>query len=249
DGKGNFAAPQIVNLPGGVTALAAGEFGSPYQPTLVVGVSFSKTNALLVYGGTQQGLNQLAGYSLSAPASNILFADFGDPAGDIAFLSGGQIQILRSSTLRVAPVSLPVSARAFALGSFIYDRNGGPQIAVLAPDGSIQIAARNEFDPRVYTIEEFGAIRQATLNHQPRPSFAPASSFPANGWKIVEGFPVGTASAAQTPVFFRSRVTNNGADDIIWLNSSSGQMAVVSHPDGEPGAQTFLPGQVSLRSY
>src|SRR5262249_33134559 len=114
-----FASPQSVNLPGGVTALAAGDFGSAYQPTLVVGVSFAKTNTLLVYRGMQQGLTQLAGYSLRAPASNILFGDFGDLGPDIAFLAGGQIQILLSSTMQVVPVSLPISARAFVLGFFL----------------------------------------------------------------------------------------------------------------------------------
>ncbi|HEX3155455.1 MAG TPA: hypothetical protein VHV32_12560, partial [Candidatus Angelobacter sp.] len=41
----------------------------------------------------------------------------------------------------------------------------------------------------------------------------------------------------------------NGADDIMWLNAGNGQMAVISHPDVQPGAQTFAPGQVSIKPY
>ena len=144
---------------------------------------------------------------------------------------------------------MPVSARAFALGSFIFDRSGGIQIAVLAPDGSVQIAARSEFDPRTYTVEEFGAIRQAKVLHQ-APPVGPLATFPVNGWKIVDTFPgVGTLAAGQTPVFFRTRVSSNGADDIMWLNAGNSQMAVISHPDVQPGAQTFAPGQVSIKPY
>src|SRR5262249_23506103 len=104
--------------------------------------------------------------------------------------------------------------------------------------------------PRVYTVQEFGAIRQAKLNHQPVPSFVPAASFPVSGWRIVESFP-GAASMGpgQLPVLFRTRASSNGADDGMVLNAFSGQLVLVSHPDSQPGAQTFLPGQVSLRPY
>jgi uncharacterized repeat protein (TIGR01451 family) len=251
DGKGNFTPGPTISAPGAITALAADRFGSMHS-ALLVGFSVQRQSYIGVYGNgkSQQGLAPLAAVPLNGPASNILFGDFGDSGPDAAFLAGGQIQILRSSSLQLAPVSLPVSARAFALGSFVYDRNGGSQIALLGADGSVQIAVRNEFDPRVYTVEEFNAIRKAKLNHQPLPSFFPALSFPTNGWKIVESFPaVGSVSTGQAPVFFRTRVSSNGADDVMWLNASNGQMAVISHPDALLGASTFLPGQVSTKPY
>jgi CSLREA domain-containing protein/uncharacterized repeat protein (TIGR01451 family) len=251
NGTGKFANPQIITLTGGITALAAGNLGNGHSLTnLAVGISGPNNSfSFVILGETGLGLGVVANYSLSAPASNILFGDFG--AGtDATFISGGQIQILRSNTMQLATVSLPVSASAFALGSFIYDRNGGSQIALLAPDGSVQIAVRNEFDPRVYTAAEFNAIRQAKLNHQPPPSFFPARSYPMNGWKIVESLPgVAYLNSGQTPVFFRTRVSSNGADDVMVLNALSGQLALISHPDLQPGAQTFLPGQVALRPY
>src|SRR5262249_36432088 len=168
---------------------------------------------------------------------------------DVAFLAGSQIQILRSSNMTLAPVSLPINLRAFALGMFIYDRSGGIQFALLGSDGSVQFAARNEFDPRVYSMEEFGAIRQAKVNHEPLPSFVAPHTFPANGWKIVESFPSVGAVAAGTPVFFQTRVSSNGADDIMWLGAGNGQMVVIAHPDAEPGAASFVPGHVSVKPY
>src|SRR5215471_7035493 len=243
DGKGNFGSPQTVNLGAGVTALAAGQLGR--TDTLIVGGARSLT----VYVSTPQGLTALASYAVAGSVSNILFGDFGDPGPDVAFLSGGKIQILRSATMQVTAVSLPVTVRAFALGSFIFDRNGGSQIALVAPDGSVQIAVRNEFDPRSYSNEEFGAIRQARMSDQPLPAFYPAKSFP-KGWQIAESFP-GTASlgAGQTPVVFRTRISINGADDVMVLNAFTGQLTLISHPDVVPGAATFLSGQVSLRPY
>ncbi|MBZ5507915.1 MAG: DUF11 domain-containing protein [Acidobacteriia bacterium] len=250
DGKGGFGDPQTIALQGGVTALAAGEFGASGQFTTVLvgtkgtGNSFS----LVAMAGSFRGLAVTGTFPLSAAPSSIDFANFGGKGRDAAFLAGGQIFILRSSSMQVVPVSLPVSVRAFALGSFIFDRSGGMQIAVLAADGSVQIAARSEFDPRTYTVEEFGAIRQAKVLHQV-PPMGPLATFPT-GWKIVDTFPgVGTLAPGQNPVFFRTRVSSNGGDDIMWLNAGNSQMAVISHPDGQPGAQTFVPGQVSIKPY
>jgi len=231
--KGGFGAAQTIGVPGGVTGLAAGEFGSSHQPTIVLGVSgASKNNSeLVVFSGSQQGLIPLAALPVTGAISNILFGEFGDAGPDAAFLAGGKIQILRSTTLRLAPVSLPVSAVSMALGSFVFDRNGGSQIAVLGSDGSIQIAARNEFDPRAYTNDEFRAIRQARLRGE-TPPLVPEHSFAGNGWKIVEIFPsVSTIKPGQPPVFFRTRISVNGADDVMWLNAASGQIVVISHSD------------------
>ncbi|HEY6352737.1 MAG TPA: hypothetical protein VI636_25350, partial [Candidatus Angelobacter sp.] len=244
DGKGNFGAPQMVNVPGGITALAAGTLGS--TGTLIVG----GTRSLTVLVSTPQGLAALASYPVAAPVSNILFGDFGDTGQDVAFLSGGKVQIVRSATMQVTTVSLPVTVRAFALGSFISDRNPGVQIAFVAGDGSIQIAARSEFDPRAYSVAELAALRQgAKVRTEPNP-LLPVKSFPVNGWQVVESIPgVASLPPGQTPVFFRTRASSNGSDDVMLLNPSSGQLALISHPDVAPGASTFLPGQVSLRPY
>ncbi len=251
DGTGKFANPQIIHLTGGITALAAGDPGNGrLLSNLAVGISGSNNSfSFLILGDTGAGFGALANYPLSSPASNINFGEFGDGGSDAAFLSGGAVFILRTSTLQLQKVTLPVSASALSLGSFIYDRNGGSQIALLASDGSVHIAVRNEFDPRVYTAEEFRAIRKARLRNEP-PPLVPAPSFPVNGWKIEESFRgAAAAGPGQTPVFFRTRVSSNGSDDLMVLNALAEQLVVISHPDLAPGATTFLRGVVSVRPY
>ncbi len=250
DGKGNFDAPQAINLSGAITTLAGGDLGTSAQYTkLIVGISSNKGFSLSVYSGAAQGLRALASFSLPAAASNVNFGDFQSGISDAAFISGGQVFILRSSTMQLVKVNLPVSASALALGLFVYDRNGSAQIAVLSPDGGIQIAVRSDFNPSPYTVDEIKIRRQARALGQPDP-LAPVPSFPANGWKIVDTFPsVASVAPGQTPVFFRTRISSNGADDIMWLSAATGQMVVISHPDAQPGASTFLPGQVSVKPY
>jgi uncharacterized repeat protein (TIGR01451 family) len=248
DGKGHFTSSQTINAPGGVTALVAERFGK-LNSALLVGASAPKQSFLAVYAPGAHGLASLASLPLHAPALNVLFGEFGDLGPDAAFLSGGQLFILRSSNMKLVNVALPVSASAFALGSFLFDRNGGSQIAVLGVDGSVQVAVRNEFDPRTYTNEEFRAIRQARLRGE-TPPLVPAHSFAGNGWRIVEGFAsLGSVTPGQTPMFFRTRISVNGADDIMWLGAGRGQMVLISHSNQLPGAATFLPGQVSVKSY
>ncbi|HWG50105.1 MAG TPA: hypothetical protein VN669_10450 [Candidatus Acidoferrales bacterium] len=245
DGKGNFSDPQTVKVQGGITALAADKFGSLHRQTIVVG---TKTG-LQVFSKTPQGLTAIGSYSLPAAPSNVLFGEFGDPGPDAAFLSGGKVYILRSSSMKVEPVALPVNAVAMALGGFIYDRNSSLQIALLASDGSIQIAAHNEFDSRPLSASELQTIRAAGLRGHQNP-LAPVHAFPVNGWKIVETFPsVGTVAPGIPPVFFRGRVSANGADDIVWLNASRGQMVVISHANLPSDALTFVPGEIATRPY
>lgn len=249
DGNGNFGVPQELPISASVTTLASGEFGFGGSK-LFVGTSDPANGfGISVFTEKNGALSALQSFSVIGVVSDIQFGDFGDMGMDAAFLSGGQLQILRSSTMQIESVSLPVDAVAFALGSFLFDRNGGTQIALLSFDGSVQIAARNEFDPRAFTAPEFSAIRQARFRHQ-QPAQIPARSFPKNGWKIVEKFPsMGNTNSGADPLFFRTRVSNNGADDLMWLNGSTGQMVVLSHADSQPGAATFVPGQISTLPY
>ncbi len=250
DGKGSFGAPQTIALSGGVTAMAAENLlrSLPYS-NLVVGVASPQSSALQVFSGSDAGLTSPAVFPLKAAANNIVFGDFGDSHTDTAFLSGGNVFILHSSNFRMEALSLPVNASALALGSFIFDRTGGLQIALLTSDGTLHIAARTEFDPRPLTTDEFQTRLQAGRRGFGNP-MDPQRTLPQNGFKIVESIAAAAPFAAgQMPVLFRTRISDHNADDVMVLNPSAGQLAVIAHPDVAPGATTFLPAQISTRPY
>ncbi|HSM84528.1 MAG TPA: CSLREA domain-containing protein, partial [Candidatus Limnocylindrales bacterium] len=253
DGKGNFAAPQAVNFSGGITALAAGKLG-PAQPfaNLLAGVTGPKNvTSLQVFAGTEQGLHELAGYRLSASVSAIDFGDLdGDNLPDAAVLAGGQVNILHGASMQIEAVSLPLSAVAVALGSFIHDRDPRAQMALLTSDGAVHIAVHDSFDPRPFTADEVRVMRHAAVTGQPDP-LAPAPTSLSEAWKIVESFAAAApfVSGGTAPLMFRTRISSNAADDVMVLNAAAGQMVVVSHPNLPDGAATFLPGAVSVRPY
>ncbi|MGB9120429.1 MAG: CSLREA domain-containing protein [Candidatus Angelobacter sp.] len=251
DGKGNFAAPQTVNLPGGVTAMLGGDLGRATGFTQVlVGINGHSGPELAVFSGSQDGVNPIAAFPLSGPASNLTFGDFGDGANDLAFLAGGKVQILRAQTMTLQQVSLPITASALAVGTFVIDRNPGLQLALLTADGAIHIAAHNEFDPRAYSTDELKALGQSGKVRTESNPLLPARVFPATGWKIVEDIPAAaTFAPGQTPVLFRTRISDHQMDDVMVLNGSTGQLVVVQHPDVQPGATNFAPAVLSTRPY
>jgi len=146
---------------------------------------------------------------------------------------------------------LPFTVSAMAVGSFMFDRNPGLQMALLAADGTIHIAAHNGFDPRAVSAEEFMARRQAVLRGSPGPLQVSQSVRQTAGWRVVESF----ASVApfndtgQVPVLMRTRISSNGGDDVMALNAAASQMVVISHANLPEGAATFVPGEVSVRAY
>ena len=186
DGRGNFSSPQPIQLPAGITALASGDYGKgDGTGTLLVGISsLSQSAALAIFRGSDQGLSYVGGVPLTGPVSNIVFGNV-DEESDAIILAGGETFILHSSSLALEDTHLPVSAYSIAVGSFILDRNPGLQIALLAADGSVYIAAHSEFDPRAYTPEETKALlHTGKLRTEPNPLLPKRAA--ANGWTIIE---------------------------------------------------------------
>jgi len=250
---GKFGTPQQIQLGGSaVTTLAAGNLriGSGSFTNVLVGLS-SSTNkhSLMILGGTEMGLTVVATLPLTERASSIHFGDFGDAHLDAAFLAGSEVVLLHSSSLRLEPLSLPVSALSIDLGSFVYDRNSQLQIAVLDTTGGVHIVAHNEFDPHVRSLDELAAIRQAARRGYANPLIAPREPS-QNGWKVIESLPgLANMSGAQPPAFFTTRISDHNGDDILVIDPSTAQLHVIAHPNGIFGAATFPAAEVSRRPY
>src|SRR4029078_1959090 len=96
NGAGRFSDPQQIDLPGPVTALAAGEFRAAAGITdLAVGVS-GPGNSLLIFDNGEDGFtNPLFQYQLSAPASGIEFGGLDDdPFTDVAVAAGSEVDLV-----------------------------------------------------------------------------------------------------------------------------------------------------------
>jgi uncharacterized repeat protein (TIGR01451 family) len=251
DGHGNFRAPQVVNLAGGVTALGGGKLGrtSP-SSDLIVGISGPDGSSLLLYRGASKGPKLLAHYSLGGPVSSIAFGNLTAGAGaDAAVVADGGLFILASSSMQLERAALPITATAVALGSFVYDREGRMQMALLGSDGSVHLVVRSGIDSRPLTPQERKAVFLAAARGLPNPVVSTGVSKEASkeAWKVLESFSV--AGSGPLPVMFRTRISSNAADDLMLLSGSTGQMVVISHPNVPQGASTFIPGQVSTRPY
>jgi hypothetical protein len=247
DGHGNFQAPQAVNLAGGVTALSGGKLGrTSLSSDLIVGISGSEGSSLQVYRGASKGPKLLARYALGGPVSSIAFGNLTAGLGaDAAVAAGGDLFILGSSSMQLERVPLPMAATTVALGSFVYDREGRLQMALLSPDGSVHLVVRSGIDSRPLTPEDRKAIFLAAARGLPNPVVPPPD--PKEGWKLLESF--SSTGPGPLPVMFRTRISSNAADDVMVLNGYTGQMVVISHPNLPQGANTFVPGLVSTRPY
>lgn len=258
DGRGSFAAPQIIGLSGPITAMADGEFGSHNRfSALLVGVAAPQP-ALLFYRGSSQGLSLVGTYALPAPATALALADLdGDSSPDAAILAGGHVLILHaglgtaSASLEQLALPLSSSASAIALGSFVHDRAWRNQMAILGSDGTVSIVVHGGFDPRPWAQSELLAMRQAVLQKKANPYARPAFTAVNDGWTILETFSGLSpfTDNVHPPLIYRSAIFDHGTHDIMVLNRETAQMSFISHSNLLPGATTFVPGQVSTRSY
>jgi len=183
----------------------------------------------------------LASYPLGGPVSSIAFGNLGASA-DAAVAAGGDLFIIlgpilgpasssSSSSMQLERVGLPMAATTVALGSFVYDREGRTQIALMGPDGAVHIIVRSGM------IHALWRPRSAGGFSWPPPAAAQPggpSAGPERRLKVLESF--GLAGPGPLPVMFRTRISSNAADDLMVLDG-------FYRPDGG-----HLPSQFAARS-
>ncbi|HYL76326.1 MAG TPA: Ig-like domain repeat protein [Bryobacteraceae bacterium] len=243
DGKGGLLAPLSIALSGPLSALSTAHLdaGTAYSQ-IVAGTGAPTGGQLTVFEGTAIGLNVIATSALRAPPTSLAFGSLtGDSLQDVALISAGQLAIVHGRDVHAArvgqgpailqpeSVSLPFAAASVAVGAFIQDRASRLQMAVLGTDGSVHIVTRAGLDTRPWSLAEVQARHRAIRAGQPDPLAIPAD--PAEGWQVAESFPavVSAANANLPPVFFRTRISSRGADDVMVLDSTLAQVHVLSH--------------------
>ncbi len=230
---------QTLTVSGSITGMDVHQLSTAKFSQLTVGVKTASGPHLVIYTGSHAGVSETGNFVLASDATSFVSGNLdGDPVPDLLVVAGGQISILHGATQVLEPVSVPFPVSSAALGRFLQDRSPLLQMALLATDGSLHIMAQSGFDSTPYSLQEMQTRRQNQITtmrqRNGRQLNATATLQRAVTWKEVESTSgVGAPDASgRTPIMFRARVSNNGADDLVFMSSSG--LSVFSHPTSQP---------------
>ena len=223
-GNGAFAAPEAIALRGVITSLTTWRAASG-DNLIVAGVCSGDSCGLqfLAKDGTTKSYVPTPGAATNLQTANLNHGHLSDLA---AVVNGAGLLVTGDTVTSRVPrtESLPSNnAASLTTGSFVYDRRGFAQVAVLGNDAMLHIFARNGVDKTVPTMDEVRANR--ALDHAK--SVRPAVLQPAGlEWTEVETLP-NVGSGGLSPLMIRGRLTVGGSDDLLVFNH--GQFVQVSH--------------------
>jgi len=241
DGSGRLGGPQQIDLPGPVTALAAGEFRAADGFTdVAVSVTGPGGESLLIFDAVEGFSNALAQYPLSAPPSAIELGMLDDdPFMDVATAAGSEVVVVhgwgRKEQVAAAAREerIPVSSglRGLALGEFSWDRQGRTEIAALSADGKVHIVQSAKLDSRPFSGAEAAQRTRGNVKAQERisldiesvPSWQPGQ---AAGWSESSSFSAEVSSAAKP--LLRANLSYRETDDLLLMGASQSKLEIVS---------------------
>jgi hypothetical protein len=235
NGAGRLGDPQQIDLPGSVTALAAGEFRAADGVTdIAVGVSGPGGQSLLVFDGAEGLSTALAQFQLSEPASAIEFGGLDDdPFADVAVASGSELLVVHgwgrkeqvSAGSRLERVNVGAGLRGLALGEFAWDRQGRSEIAALTSDGTVHIVQHGKLDTRPFTEEESAQRTRgqampkglASKDIESVSSWRPAQ---AAGWIDSKQFLGSNLSSDLAKPLMKTHLSHREMDEVMLLGQS-----------------------------
>ncbi len=247
DGAGRLGDPQQIDLPGPVTALAAGEFRAADGFTdIAVGVSGSLSNVLLIFDGAAEGFSDaLIQQPLGQSASGIEFGGLDDdPFMDVAVAAGSEILVvhgwgrkeqLETPASRVERFKVGAGLRGLAVGEFVWDRAGRSEIAALSDDGTIHVVGNRKLDARPFTAAEVAQrtrgklkVNQASrdIDVESAPSWQPGK---AAGWSEASKFASSLAGANSNSAkpLLRTNLSYRETDDLLVLSKRQSKLEIV----------------------
>ena len=244
DGAGKLGDPQQIDLPGPVTALAAGEFRAADGLTdLAVGVSGPGGDSLLIFDGAADGLSKaLAEYQLSAPASAIEFGGLDDDSYmDVAVADGSELTVVHgwgrkeqvAPESRVERVNVGPGLRGLALGEFEWDRQGRTEIAALTYDGTVHVVEHGNLDTRPFTDAEAAQRTRGNLKPQ-KITKVDIESVPSwrsgqgGGWKDAKQILGSNLTADLPKPLMKSNLSYREMDDIMVVGQGQSKLEILS---------------------
>jgi CSLREA domain-containing protein len=141
--------------------------------------------------------------------------------------TGEKLSVWRANSAQPEEIVTGLRAASVTAGRFVFDRSGRTQLAVLASDDSVHFFVGRDYDPLPFTENE---IREKRIHRSsPTRGVAAAPFEHALLWKEVDEI-AGAADGGGTRLMMKTRISNNGADDVMIL--THGRLAVLGHPDG-----------------
>src|SRR5215213_9990488 len=242
NGAGRFGEPKQIDLPGPVTALAAGEFRAADGFTdLAVGVSGPGGQALLIFDDAVQGFsNALVQLQLSEPASAIEFGGLDDdPFMDVAVAAGSEVLVVHgwgrkeqvAAGSRVERINVGPGVRGLALGQFVWDRQGRSEIAALTYDGTVHIVEHGKLDTRPFSEAEAAQRTRGNLRPQKitqdvesTPSWKPAQ---AAGWIEAKQFLGSNLSSELPKPLMRTNLSYRELDEVMLVGQAQSKLEIL----------------------
>ena len=226
DGHGNLLAPQVVSLPGQVTALAVTADGH-------VGVSTDGPNGpqLAILAPSAEGLTSGGIYPLPARGDTMSWGNLGGGA-DLAVGAGANIALFYNalaSNPQTEAVTVPFNVKGMALGDFIWDRDGRTEISVLADDGTIHILQHGTLNTTPLTAAELPARRAAIRGHHAKPAIPPNPTA-LGAWTVAKQLTY-TSSAPSGSVsesaFNSPRLAQSSTHDLMVLDAAASKLHIL----------------------
>jgi hypothetical protein len=245
NGAGGLGSPQQIDLPGPVTALAAGEFRAADGFTdVAVGVSGPGGESLLIFDAVEGFSNALVEYQLSEPASAIELGGLDDdPFIDVAVAAGSEVLIVHGwgrkeqvvAASRAERIAVAADLRGLAVGEFAWDRQGRSEIAALSADGTVHIVQSAKLDSRPFSEAEASKRTRGNLRPQERisqdiesvQSWQPERSA---GWskssKLTVSSLAGVSSASAKPLM-KTHLSYRETHDLVVMGGSQSKLEIV----------------------
>jgi CSLREA domain-containing protein len=248
-----FEAPRSLELPGTITALAAGEKTQPESyGKAYVAINGAKGSQLLIFDGEGSIFSQQPEmFSVPDSASSLALGRLDeDRFEDVAMVAGGRLYVQHGdrgtvSAKRLAAdkkagklesVELPFDVSSVALSDFIWDRDQRMELAVSSGDGSVRVLGRGALDTKPLSQEEIRARRPLAAEslRGDLPAAELMSHNDTDGWRVAEN--VSEAAAVKSlnrPVSLRGMLASaQNSYDLLMVNADAHAINI-AYKDGE----------------
>ncbi len=174
NGRGRFKKPQTIELPGRISAMAADTEQLGRFTKLGIGLNIGNEAEIIYYDDSIKGFTaEPSVYPIASEATSLTFGRLvDDDVSDLAVSAGNNLAVIygnenfSSSGSTEQPkqqmdyVSFSFAIKKITNGDFIFDRAHQNEIALLADDGNVYLAARGVLDTRPFSKQEKELLRQ-----------------------------------------------------------------------------------------